>query len=152
VRTIDSVAALKALEGQELGSSDWIRIDQDRIQAFADATGDHQWIHLDVERARRETPWGTTIAHGFLTLSLLPMLSQQIYQVNGVKSRINYGLDRVRFTNPVPAGSRVRLHLTLKSVEETAPGRWQVRSEARIELEGSERPACVAETIGLMLT
>jgi len=151
MRTIDGVSALKALEGQELGHSDWVEIDQARIQAFADATGDHQWIHLDTERAKTEMPGGKTIAHGYLTLSLLPMLSQQIYQVNGVKSRLNYGLDRVRFTTPVPAGSRVRLHLTLKSVEETAPGRWLARSEARVELEGSARPACVADTLGLLL-
>lgn len=152
MRVIQGVEELQRLVGQELGVGDWFTLDQERINAFADVTGDHQWIHLDVERAKRETPWGTTIAHGFLTLSMLPALTQAIYEVKGVHARINYGLDKVRFISPVPAGGRIRARVALTAVESQGDGRYKAKFSTTIELEGSERPACVAETIVLLLT
>src|SRR5699024_7038109 len=104
----------------------WFTVDQQRINAFADVTEDHQWIHLDVERARRETPWGSTIAHGFLTLSLLPALTHPIYRVEGVKARINYGLDKVRFLAPVPAGARIRARVALTAIEPQGEERYKI--------------------------
>jgi acyl dehydratase len=138
---------LPGLAGQDIGHSEWMVIDQDRVNRFADATLDHQWIHIDVERATREI--GGPIAHGFLTLSLLPYLGAQILQVEGVQRGINYGLDKVRFTNMVPVGSRVRAHQKLLSVEPRAGG-LQLKSEITIEVEGKDRPACVAESITLL--
>src|SRR5271156_1936143 len=108
--------------GQDMGASDWVLIDQDRINKFADATGDHQWIHVDVERAKREMPGGKTIAHGYLTLSLLPRLGADVYRIRKTSRGINYGSNKVRFTAPVPAGTRVRLHQMLKNVEDIAGG------------------------------
>ena len=108
MRILENIEELKTLVGQEIGISEWTTISQDRINKFADATGDHQWIHIDVERAKNELPGGTTIAHGFLTLSLLPKLAQEIYKVKGLRHSLNYGSDRIRFTAPVPAESRVR--------------------------------------------
>jgi len=140
---------LASLVGQEVGVSDWIAIDQARINTFADATGDHQWIHVDIERASRELPGGRTIAHGFLTLSLIPMLAAKILRVSGVSRGLNYGLNRVRFTGMVPVGSRVRGRQRLLSVEQRGDG-TQLISEFTIEVEGQERPACVAESIGLI--
>lgn len=151
MRVIQGVADLQNLVGQELGVGDWITIDQQRINDFADVTEDHQWIHLDPERASRETPWGTTIAHGFLTLSLLPALTQAIYQVEGVSARINYGLDKVRFLAPVPANGRIRARVTLTDLENQGEGRYKAMFATTIELEGSERPACIAETIALLM-
>ncbi len=151
MRIVQGIEELKALAGQELGLSDWFTIDQERIQAFADATGDHQWIHVDVERAQRESPFRAPIAHGFLTLSLLPMLTQGIYTVEGPSARINYGLDKVRFPAPVPAGARVRARVLLADVEPQGEGRWMMRIRTTIELEGSERPACVAESLALLV-
>jgi len=142
----DEVAGLA---GQEIGASDWVTIDQDRIDKFADATGDHQWIHIDVERAKKEMPGGKTIAHGYLTLSLLPMLAAQIMRITGVSRGINYGSNKVRFTNMVPVGSRVRAKQKLMSVEARAGG-LQLINEMTIEIEGQDRPACVAETISLI--
>ena len=140
---------LPGLAGQEVGVSDWVLIDQDRISKFADATGDHQWIHVDIERAKKEMPGGKTIAHGYLTLSLIPMLGNQILRVTGVSRGINYGANKVRFTNMVPVGSRVRGREKILSVEARAGG-LQMIAEMTIEIEGQERPACVAETIGLI--
>jgi acyl dehydratase len=140
---------LAALAGQEIGASDWVVIDQDRINKFADATGDHQWIHIDVERAKKEMPGGKTIAHGYLTLSLIPMMGAGIMRVTGVSRGINYGSNKVRFTNMVAVGSRVRGRQKLLSVEARSGG-LQLISEFTIEIEGQERPACVAETIGLV--
>ncbi|MCC5808855.1 MAG: MaoC family dehydratase [Ectothiorhodospiraceae bacterium] len=151
MRVIENVDALFDLEGQELGVSEWVTVDQERINLFADATGDHQWIHIDVERAEKESPYGTTIAHGYLTLSLLPMLSKQVFQVKNVKASINYGLNRLRFTGPVRAGDQVQLRLTLKSVTRRDDGQVQVISSAEITVKGSDRPACVAETVALHL-
>jgi len=151
MRIISGVEELQKLVGQELGTGDWFTIDQDRINQFAEVTGDHQWIHLDIERARKESPWGNTIAHGFLTLSLLPALSEPIYTVTGITTRINYGLNKVRFPSPVTAGSRVRAKIELLSLEDEGEGRYKGEFRTTIELEGSERPACVAESIALMI-
>ncbi len=140
---------LPSLVGQEIGVSDWVTIDQDRINKFADATDDHQWIHVDIERARKEMPGGKTIAHGFLTLSLIPMLAARIMRVSGVSRGLNYGLNKVRFVSAVQVGSRVRGRQKLLTVEPRGEG-MQLVSEFTIEIEGQERPACVAETIGLI--
>jgi acyl dehydratase len=146
LRTFNSIDELRTAAGEHLGYSDWHLIDQDRVNAFADATGDHQWIHVDIERARRESPFGGPVAHGFLTLSLLPWLLSEILSVTGVKLGVNYGLNRVRFPAPVPVGSRVRAGGLLTSVEEI-PGGVQAVTTVTIEVEGQEKPACVAESV-----
>jgi len=138
---------LDGLVGQEVGLSDWLEISQSRVNEFADATGDHQWIHVDVERATREL--GGPIAHGYLTLSLIPHLSAGLLPVKGVTRGINYGSDKVRFTNMVRVGKRVRLRQKLLGVEPKSGG-VQLRSQCTIEIEGEERPACVAETLSLL--
>jgi acyl dehydratase len=138
---------LGSLVGKEVGVSDWLQITQERVNEFADATGDHQWIHVDVERATREM--GGPIAHGYLTLSLIPHLSAGLLPVKGVTRGINYGSDKVRFTNMVRVGKRVRLRQTLAAVEQKSGG-WQLKNVCTIEIEGEERPACVAETISLL--
>lgn len=148
-RTIEGVEGLKALIGQEIGTSDWFTVDQERVNAFADATLDHQWIHIDEQRAATG-PFGTTVAHGFLTLSLLPMFGEQIMNVTGMKVKINYGLNKVRFPSPVPVGSRLRDTATLSEVTEKASG-VQVVVTHVIEIEGADRPACIAETVGVMV-
>jgi len=140
---------LASLAGQEIGVSDWLQIDQARINQFADATGDHQWIHVDVERAKREMPGGKTIAHGYLTLSLIPGLTGGMLRVEGVTRGINYGSNKVRFTNMVPVRSRVRARQKLVAVEARSGG-MQLTNEVTIEIEGQQRPACVAETISLI--
>ncbi len=140
---------LSSLVGQEIGVSEWVEIDQSRINQFAEATGDHQWIHVDVERAKKEMPGGKTIAHGFLTLSLIPMLGAGILRITGVSRGINYGSNKVRFTNMVPVGSRVRARQKLLSVEARGAG-LQMINEMTIEIEGQERPACIAETISMI--
>ena len=138
---------LPGLVGQETGVSDWLEITQDRVNQFAEATGDHQWIHIDVERATREM--GGPIAHGYLTLSLIPFLSAGLMPVKGVTRGINYGSDKVRFTNMVRVGKRVRLRQKLLGVEARSGG-LQVKNQCTIEIEGEERPACVAETISVI--
>ena len=145
---VERPADMKAYIGKPIGSSDWVLVDQAMINKFAEATGDHQWIHVDVERARREMPDGKTIAHGYLTLSLLPVLSHNIYSIRKRSRGINYGSNKVRFTAPVPAGSRVRLHQTLKNVEDIEGG-VRLTFDSQIEVEGSSRPALVAETLGI---
>lgn len=140
---------LPALVGQETGVSDWVTIDQDRISKFADATGDHQWIHLDAARAAKEMPGGKTIAHGYLTLSLIPWLTGGFLKIEGVTRGINYGSNKVRFTNMVPVNSRVRARSKLLAVEPRGGG-LQLTSEVTIEIEGQQRPACIAETIGIV--
>jgi len=141
-------ADVKAYEGREIGVSDWILVDQERINRFADATDDHQWIHVDVERARRELPIGTTIAHGYLLISLMPRLLDTFVEFTNLKRVINYGLNDVRFKNMVPAGKRVRMHGRLKSARQRAGG-LQVILENRIEIEGEAKPACTSETLVL---
>ena len=142
-----SFADLPGLLGTEVGVSDWLQITQDRVNLFADATGDHQWIHVDVERATREI--GGPIAHGYLTLSLIPHLSAGMLPVKGVTRGINYGSDKVRFTNMVRVGKRVRLRQKLIGVEPKAGG-LQIKNECTIEIEGETRPACVAETMSVI--
>jgi acyl dehydratase len=139
---------LLKLVGTELGPSEWMTVDQAMIDKFADATGDHQWIHVDVERAKREMPGGKTIAHGYLTLSLVPRLGQTLYRVKHRSRGLNYGSNRVRFTGQVPAGSRIRLRQKIKSVE-PVDGGVRITSENTIEVEGAARPALVAETISM---
>ena len=136
---------LAAAAGTEIGTSDWITVGQDRIDRFAEATGDHQWIHVDPERAAAG-PFGSTIAHGFLTLSLIPHLAWQVYKVEGVRMSVNYGLDRVRFISPVRVGSEVRAVVAVDGVTEVAGG-YQLASTVTIELRGSEKPAAVANTL-----
>ena len=138
---------LESLAGTEVGVSDWHAIDQNRVNMFAEATGDHQWIHVDVERATKEL--GSPIVHGYLTLSLLPMLGPEVIRVEGTTRGINYGANKVRFTNMVPVGSKLRMRQTCKEVNEKAGGK-QMISECTIEIEGQDRPACVAETITVL--
>jgi acyl dehydratase len=146
MREIHSLAELTSLVGQEVAISDWVEISQQRISSFAEATGDMQWIHLDVERAKRESPFGTTIAHGFLTLSLLPMLMQNAIHLSYIKMGVNYGLNKVRFPAPVPVGSKLRGHLKLLAVEEITDGA-QMSWEISVEREGGDKPVCVAVSI-----
>jgi acyl dehydratase len=146
--TVDKPADMKAHIGEEMGASDWLLVDQPMIDKFAEATGDHQWIHVDVERAKTEMPGGKTIAHGFLTLSLIAGLAHQTHEIRHRSRGINYGSDRVRFTSPVQVGSRVRLKQKLLKVEDIQGGvRMTFASE--MEIEGQSRPALVAETISL---
>lgn len=140
-------ADIAGLVGQELGVSDWVEITQERVNLFAEATGDHQWIHVDVERATKEI--GGPIAHGYLTLSLIPFLGAGLLRVKGVTRGINYGSDKVRFTNMVRVGKRVRMRQKLLAVEAKSGG-LQMKNECTIEIEGEERPACVAETISVV--
>ncbi len=147
MRIIETVAELESLIGREVAVGDWFTIDQARIDAFADATGDHQWIHQDVERARTESPFGRTIAHGFLTLSLLSRLSHECFEIRGdFKMRINYGLNRVRFPAPVLSGARVRPRFTLQSLEPFDAG-YQAVWVVTLELEGGPKPALYAEWV-----
>ncbi|MVZ99916.1 dehydratase [Actinomadura sp. LD22] len=139
-------AGLRELTGKPLGHSDWVLISQERINAFADATSDHQWIHVDVERATRESAFGGAIAHGFLTLSLIPKMLPEILQVTGFRMGVNYGCDKVRFPAPVPAGSRVRGTATLEEVTDV-PGGVQLRLAFVIEIENHSKPACVATVL-----
>lgn len=146
MRVFDTLEELRPLVGQSIGTSDWITIDQERINRFADATGDHQWIHVDPERAAAG-PFGTTIAHGFLTLSLLPLFFATGFEVRQVRMGVNYGLNKVRFPAPVPVGSRLRAHFKLLAFEPLDRGGAQLTVEATVEREGSAKPVCVAESI-----
>ncbi|MFE7576560.1 MaoC family dehydratase [Streptomyces sp. NPDC057521] len=144
-RIFESAQELRDGVGEQLGYSDWLEVDQKRIDLFADATGDHQWIHVDPEKAAAG-PFGKTIAHGYLTLSLLPVLVPQVMTVEGAKMGINYGTNKVRFPSPVPVGSRVRATAVLKSVEE-AGGGVQITAVVTVEREDGDKPACVAESV-----
>ena len=142
---------LLEMAGREAGPSQWLRVDQDRIDRFADATGDHQFIHVDPQRAAA-TPLGTTIAHGFLTLSLLPRLDAELALVpEGARWTFNYGLDKVRFLQPVKSGSRVRLRTKILEVKRKSGGRILLKSEAKVEIEGEDKPALIAETLYLFI-
>ena len=143
MRVFNGVDDLRSAVGTQIGASDWITVEQGQIDTFADATDDHQWIHVDPERAK-DGPFKTTIAHGFLTLSLLPSLIGQVYKVDGVKMGINYGLNKVRFTSPLPVGSKIRGSLELADVTDVDGG-VQITNKVTVEIEGSERPALVAE-------
>ncbi|MGA9491092.1 MAG: MaoC family dehydratase [Mycobacterium sp.] len=151
MRILSSLHEAVDAVGQEFGVSDWVTIDQDRINAFADATGDHQWIHVDVDRARAESPYHATIAHGFLTLSLIPALSKDNYRVENAKMGINYGLNRVRFLAPVPAGSRVRVRSELVGAAKVDDSTVDLTVKHTVELDGSAKPAAVAELIARMV-
>ncbi|MGH9934945.1 MAG: MaoC family dehydratase [Blastocatellia bacterium] len=144
-REITSVEELRSLTGQEVAVGDWFEVTQDRINLFADATGDHQWIHIDVERARTESPYGTTIAHGFLTLSLLSYLMSQTVKIElPIRMGINYGLNKVRFPSAVLAGTKIRARAVLQSLEEITGGQQLIWS-ITVECQGSDKPCCVAE-------
>jgi acyl dehydratase len=145
---IKSVDDAKALEGKEVGLSDWIVIDQQCIDKFAEATGDYQWIHVDRERAARELPDGKTIAHGYLTLALIPALTGQFVKVENLQRALNFGCNKVRFYTMVPVGSRVRGRATVKQARRRA-GALHLLSEVKVEVEGERKPACVAETLGM---
>jgi acyl dehydratase len=139
---------LKSAVGTEVGVSDWIEITQDRINKFSEATGDEQWIHVDVERAARESPGGTIIAHGLLSLSLIPMFIRSIIGLRGLKNTLNYGANRIRYLTPVPAGSRLRGRVSVAAAEDVPPDALRVTYRVTIEMKGGKRPACVAEVIG----
>ncbi|MFZ5835651.1 MAG: MaoC family dehydratase [Pseudomonadota bacterium] len=139
-------ADLSGLTGKEIGVSDWVTLDQAKVNQFADATGDHQWIHVDVERAKREMATGGTIVHGYFTLSLIPKFMFELLEITGISQMINYGANKVRFTNMVPTGSRVRGRLKVISVELKGKGAT-MNYEMVLEIEGQERPACIAEVI-----
>ncbi|MDT5069120.1 MAG: hypothetical protein QOK02_5275 [Mycobacterium sp.] len=151
MRVIASIAEAVDAVGQELGVSGWTAVDQDRIDAFADTTGDRQWIHVDVDRARAESPYGATIAHGFLTLSLIPALSKDNYRFDNAKMGINYGLNRVRFLAPVPAGSRVRVRSDLVDARMVSDTTIDLTVRQTVELDGSDKPAAIAEIIARMV-
>ena len=142
---------MKTMVGQELGVSDWAMIDQDRINEFARCTGDDQWIHVDPERARRESPLRTTIAHGYLTLSMVAALAVEVGLPENTQAAFNYGLDKVRFISPVKAGSRVRLRSVLMGMEDKGPGQYLVKALNTLEIEGEEKPALIAETLAMLM-
>jgi acyl dehydratase len=144
-RVFASPDELRAAVGEQLGWTDWLQVDQKRVDAFAEATGDHQWIHVDPERAAKG-PFGSTIAHGFLTLSLIPSLTPLLFQVEGVRMGVNYGVNKVRFPAPVPVGSRLRATAVVAEVDDTEGG-FQLVTRVTIEREGGEKPVCVAETV-----
>jgi acyl dehydratase len=147
MKVIGSIAEAEQLLGEELGVGDWILVNQQRIDAFADITEDHQWIHVDVDRAKEDSPYGATIAHGFLTLSLIPVLSSHNYRFENSKMRVNYGLNKVRFLAPVTAGSRVRARTALVDVAKVDESTVNVTMRHTIELDGSDKPAAVADLI-----
>lgn len=149
MRTFNGLEELKAAVGETLGTSEWHEVTQEMVNQFADATGDHQWIHVDPERAK-SGPFGTTIAHGYLTLSLVPMLAAEIWSITGITMAVNYGSDKVRFTQPVPVGSRVRATAVLDEVNESLKGA-QVAMTFTVEIDGTERPACVARTLTVIV-
>ena len=149
MRTFTTFEELGEAVGQELGTSDWLEITQDRVDAFADATGDHQWIHVDVERAK-EGPFGGTIAHGYLTLSLVPYLGSQVFGLETPGAKLNYGVNKVRFPNPLRVGKRVRSHVSVVAVDDIPSGKQMLLKHV-VEIEGEDKPACVAETVVLLL-
>ena len=148
MQIIKSIDDAKALIGKEVGLSDWIVIDQHRIDQFAEATSDHQWIHVDTERAATEMPDGKTIAHGYLTLALIPALTGKFVKVENLTRAVNFGLNKVRFYAPIPVGSRLRARATVLQARQRA-GALLLTSETRIEVEGQRKPACVAEALGM---
>jgi acyl dehydratase len=148
---IDGVEGLRALQGEKIGPSEWREVTQEDIDAFARLSGDDQWIHVDVERAKRESPFGTTIAHGNLTLSLIDGFRLKMIRSTGFKLGVNYGWNKVRFPAPVPAGSRVRATAEIVEVEDAGDGWWQVVTRFILEVEGSDKPCCVADSVGRAL-
>jgi acyl dehydratase len=148
VRLIRSIEDAKRLEGEEIGLSDWVVVDQHRIDQFAEATGDYQWIHVDTERAASQMPDGKTIAHGYLTLALIPALTSDFVEVENLARAINFGLNKVRFYAPVPVGARLRARAKVLQARKRA-GALLLTGEVRLEMEGARKPACVAETLGM---
>lgn len=144
--TISSFEDFKVFEGQEIGVSEWLEVTQEQIDQFADATNDHQWIHVDVDRAKKEMPGSKTIAHGYLTLSMIPTMSSSFIEFKNLERAINYGVNRVRFTNMVPVNSKIRVRATIARVRQRS-GAIQVIGETTVEIQGEEKPACVAETV-----
>jgi acyl dehydratase len=149
MKIFNGVAELQDAVGSHLGYSDWHVVTQDQIDGFADATGDHQWIHVDTERAA-SGPFGATIAHGFLTLSLVPQLVWQVYEIQGIKMGVNYGADRLRFPSPVPADSKVRAGVELKAITEIPMG-YQIATRVTIECEGNDKPACIVDMLAVVV-
>jgi acyl dehydratase len=149
-RTINGLDELRTLAGEHIGYSDYLEVTQDRVNAFAEATGDHQWIHVDVERAK-QGPFGGPIAHGYLTLSLGPMLGDEVWNVQGVAMGVNYGIDKLRYPAPVPVGAKVRLGVRVLDVTEIAGGA-QAKMEYTFEVEGAAKPSCVAEVLFRLYT
>ena len=149
--TVNGIDELRSLVGRTIGPSDWREVTQDLIDAFADVSQDHQWIHVDVERARTESPFGITVAHGNLTLSLIDGFRPSLMESTGFKMGVNYGWNKVRFPAPVPAGSRIRASVEALSVDEVGDGWHQVIQRWTVEVEGTEKPACVAESVGRVL-
>ena len=149
--TVNGIDELRELIGKPVGPSDWVEITQEDIDKFAEVSRDHQWIHTDAERAERESPFGTTIAHGNLTLSLVDGLRSQLIKQEGVTMGINYGWNKVRFPAPVPSGAKVRASVEVLTVDEVGDGWWQITQKWTVEVEGSEKPACVAESVGRAL-
>jgi acyl dehydratase len=143
---VKGIDGLREKVGQHLGYSDYVEISQDRVNQFAEATGDHQWIHVDVERAKRESPYGGPIAHGYLTLSLGPLLGPQVMRVEGIKMGVNYGCNKVRFPSPVPVGSKLRLGAQLGGIDDVAGGA-QVTLDLTFEVQGTDKPSCVAQVV-----
>lgn len=150
ITTINGLDELRAAVGRDLGTTDWLEITQERVNTFAEATGDHQWIHVDIERAKAESPFGGPIAHGYLTLSLTNLFLPQIVEVTGISSGVNYGVNKVRFPAAVPVGSRVRGNVRLDAAEDVRGG-VQTTMLITVELEGSEKPACIVEAISRWL-
>lgn len=150
-RSFDTVEALEACVGEEIGVSGWIEMSQSRIDRFADATDDHQWIHVDGVRADTDSPYGTTVAHGYLTLSMLPRITAEVFTLTPRVAGINYGLDKVRFLAPVPSDSRIRGRVVLDRVQRQKPDTIRVHLTVTVEVEGGEKPACVAEAIALYI-
>jgi acyl dehydratase len=148
---VQGIEGLKALQGKEIGPSDWREVTQEDIDTFAELTGDHQWIHTDVERAKKESPFGTTVAHGNLTLSLIDGLRIELLRSTGFKLGVNYGWNKVRFPAPVPSGSKIRATAEVVEVEDVGGGWFQVVTRFKVEVEGSEKPACVADSVGRAL-
>ena len=148
---VQGIEGLKALQGQEIGPSEWRTVTQEDIDTFADLTGDHQWIHTDVERAKAESPFGTTVAHGNLTLSLIDGLRIELMRSTGFKLGVNYGWNKVRFPAPVPSGSRIRATAEVVEVEEVGGGWFQIVTRFKVEVEGNDKPACVADSVGRAL-
>ena len=148
---IEGIEGLRALQGQTIGPSEWREVTQEDIDTFADLTNDHQWIHVDVERAKTESPFGSTVAHGNLTLSLIDGMRLEVMNTTGFKLGVNYGWNKVRFPAPVPAGSRVRATGEIVEVEDVGGGWWQIVTRFKVEVEGSEKPAVVADSVGRAL-
>jgi acyl dehydratase len=149
--TVDGIEELQGLVGTTIGPSDWREVTQEDIDAFARITGDDQWIHVDPDRAAQESPFGTTVAHGNLTLSMIDGIRRDLLQSGGFKLGVNYGWNKVRFPAPVPTGSRIRATVEVKSVDDVGGGWWQVAQGWTVEVEGAEKPACVAESVGRVL-